>query len=263
LSIDRVYLDIEEVDIGSVSDQLVRDIYENNNILYVLTDKNIFSSEDGIEWEEINRDGLPNQLHSLGSVTNNLLIGASDGIYVKAAGSDETDWEKVKSSTHPVTVMESSNVLFTVIDRKIHITANGYSFVDSGLGEDLDITEITRYGFTNTYVATNQGLYSDNGTFNSGTPSLQDIDISILHEEDEFITVNDIATNNTNRTAIAMSNGNYGIIQDNRINAKENTALDSIHKITVVNSDIWLFGYDSFKVPYLDHPIRLSVGVPV
>ena len=91
--------------------------------------------------------------------------------------SDATDWEKVKDSETPVEIMLTSNILFVVVDRKIYITANGFTYTDTGVGEELDITDIERFSFINTYVATNEGLYSDNGSFNSLSTLLQEVDL--------------------------------------------------------------------------------------
>jgi len=217
---------------------------------------------------------LPNQLYALGSINNNLIIGAEDGIYIKLSDSDSIAWEKVKDSLTPVEIIHSSNILFTVvgvqdkddttkINKNIFLTSNGLTYTDTDIGKDLDIINITRYGFTSTYVSTNQGLYSDLGTFNSLDPKLEEIDLGELLSETEIITVNDTITNDSDKTVIGVSNGSYGIIQYDILNIKDFTSLDSIHKVLFVNDDLWLFGQDVFKVPSLDYPIKLSTGAPI
>jgi hypothetical protein len=263
LSIDPDSLNISAVDFGSIGDQMVRSIYELNDNTFILTDKSIFvSSDSGVTWSEYNRSGLPNQLYSLGSISNNLIIGAEDGIYIKLSDSDSISWEKVKDSTSPVTVMYSSNILFVVVEGYIYITSNGFTYTNTNVGLDLDITNITRYGFTNTYVSTNQGLYSDNGTFNSVSPKLEEVDLGELLS-DPVTTVNDTVTNDTDQTVVGVSSGSYGVTQNDVLSIKDFTSLDSIHKVLFVNDDIWLFGQDVFKVPSLDYPIKLSTGAPM
>ncbi len=263
LSINITSLDIDEVNFGSISDQMVRGIYETGGNIYILTDKNIFVSSNGVVWREYNRSGLPNQLYSIGSIHNNLIVGASDGIYIKLSDAESVDWQKVKDSTSPVIVMYSSNILFVVVNGSIHTTSNGFTYTDTNVGSDLDITNIERYGFTTTYVSTNQGLYSDNGTFNSLSPSLEEVDLGELISETGTVTVNDTTTNNTDKTVIGISDGTYGVIEQDVLSIKEFTSLDSIHKILFVNDDIWIFGQDVFKVPSLDYPIKLSSGAPI
>jgi hypothetical protein len=262
LSIDENNLEIEEVNFGEIGDQMVRSIFREADNIYILTDNDIFISSDyGISWREFNTSGLPNNLYSIGSITNNLIVGAEDGIYIKFSDSDAISWEKVKDSVSPVEIIYSSNFLFVVVDRKIYLSTNGFSYSDTGIGEDLDINDIDKHGFRITYVSANQGLYSDNGTFNSLNPELEKIDLgSLLNSGD---TVNNTTTDDSTKVLIGTSNGNYGLIKDDVLNIKEGTSLDSIHKVLIVNDEEWLFGQDSFKVPFLDYPVKLSTGAPM
>ena len=274
ISINAITLEINEVDFGIIdSDTLIRGILQTSNGIFILTDDEIFVSLDlGATWSEYNRSGLPNQLYSIGTINNNLLVGAEDGIYIKLSNSDVIDWEKVKDSETPVEIMHSSNILFVVvgvineddgiqIDKKIFITGNGFTYSDTGIGEDLDITDIDRHGFVTTYVSTNQGLYSDNGSFNSLEPKLQNVDLGELIQEGD--TINDTTTDDANKVVIGASNGSYGLITDNILNIKGDTSLEVIHKILIVGDDEWLFGQNLFKVPFLDYPIRLTTGAPM
>jgi len=262
LSIDKDSLEIEEINFGSIGDQLVRSIFQRNDNIFILTDNDIFiSSDDGETWNEFNRSGLPNNLYSIGAITNNLIVGAEDGVYIKMSDSDAIDWEKVKDATSPVEIMYTSNILFVVIDKKIHISSNGFTYSDTGIGEDLDIIDIDRHGFKITYVSTIQGLYTDNGTFNSLSPVLEEINLGELLGEDD--TVNNTTTDDSNKVVIGTSNGSYGLIKDNILNIKSDTSLDAIHKILIVDDNEWLFGQNMFKVPFLDYPIRLTTGAPM
>jgi hypothetical protein len=262
LSIDVITLDILSVGIDLHEYELVRSIIEASDNLYLITEQRIFiSNNDGVTWEEYNKSGLPNRFYSIGYISNNLVIGGEDGIYVQSSALSTSDWEKTVSSSSPITVMLSSNVLFTVIDRKIKISSNGYNFTDTGVGENLDINSITRYGYSNTYVSSNQGLYLDNGTFNSLSPVLEAVDLTSLVEEGD--TINDVATNSDDLTIIASSNGSYGMISKNTLTVKEISSLNTIHKIVMVGNEIWLFGGGKLKVPSLDYPVRLSTGIPI
>jgi len=274
LSIDSDNLNISVINFGSIDNQMVRSIYELNDNTFILTDESIFVSSDrGITWSEFDRSGLPNHLYSLGSINSNLIVGAEDGIYIKLSNSESISWEKVKDSLTPVEVIYSSNILFAIvgiedkddttkIDKNIFLTANGLTYTDTGIGKDLDIINITRYGFTNTYVSTNQGLYSDNGSFNSLEPKLEEVDLGELLS-DTVTTINDTVTNNSDKTVIGASSGSYGIVQQDVLSIKDFTSLESIHRVLFVNDDIWLFGQDVFKVPSLDYPIKLSTGAPI
>ncbi len=260
LSIDTNNLNISEINFTSIANQRVRQIFRENDNIYVLTDSNIYLSQNfGATWDEFGRDGLPNQLYSIGHIGNNLIVGASDGIYIKS--SFIFDWERSVETSSPVTVMLTSNLLYAVINRTIQVTTSGYSFVDTGVGADLDIAELVRYNYINMYVATKQGLYSDNGSLNSDTPTLVEINLSNFVDDDA--TINDVATDNLTKTIIGTSSGTYVLIENNIINSGLTTSLEAVHKSIIINGEIWLFGYNLLKVPSLNYPIRLSTGIPI
>ena len=93
------------------------------------------------------------------------------------------------------------------------------------------------------------------------TPKLESVDLGGLLEDGD--TINDTTTNDANKVVIGVSNGSYGLITDNILNMKENTSLNAIHKVLIVNDEEWLFGQNIFKVPFLDYPIRLTTGAPM
>jgi len=261
LSININTMEIEKIDIVLESYEMVRSILRAADNLYLMTERRIFISTDfGVLWTEYNKSGLSNRFYSMGYISNNFVVGGEDGVYVQPAEASSTNWEKVESSTLPVTIMVSSNILFSVINKKIYLSVNGYSFADSGLGSNLDIIAIARYGYTNTYISSIQGLYSDNGSFNSTLPNLTEISTSILLQDGD--TINDITTNSDDKTIMGASNGSYGLISENIMQIKESTSLDAIHKVLIINDDIWLFGRDKLKISSLDYPIKLSTGVP-
>ena len=189
--------------------------------------------------------------------TNKTLIT----IYIKISDSDAVSWEKVKDSNEPVEIMYTSNFLFVVIDKIIYISTNGFTYINTGIGENLDITDIDRHKFRITYVSTNQGLYSDNGSFNGSEPVLQEVLLGDLLGTND--TVNCTATNDTSKVVIGISSGSYGLIEGNILKNKGDTSLDSIQNALVINEDLWLFGQDVVKIPDLDYPIRLSTGTPI
>ncbi len=157
-------------------------------------------------------------------------------------------------------IIYSSNLLFVVIDKKIHLSTNGFTYSDTGVGENLDITDIDRDGFIITYISTNQGLYTDNGTFNSLSPKLESIDLGDLLGEND--TVNHTTTDSS-KIIIGLSNGSYGLIENNILREGTETSMDSIHKVIIVDNEEWLFSHNVFKILSLDYTIRLSTGAPM
>lgn len=257
LSIDVNSLDILKLDIDGVDGQMVRDIFYFNNSIYIVFDRDIYVSNDGETWTEYSTSGLPNNLYSIGAISNNILVGAIDGIYIKNPNLD-ADWEKVISSNSPVSVMLSSNVLFAVINNRIHISSNGYSYRDTGLGEDIGITGMDRDGYLNLYISSISGFYSDGGSFNGTQNKIVEIDMGDLFDGDN--TINDVSVGE-DVIAIAISDGSYGVIENDVLRTKEYSSLPSVHKILVIDNEIWLFGGSLLKAPDVDYPIKLVTGI--
>ncbi len=265
-------LNISEVVIDDLSNEIVKQIVREGSILYLLTNKNIYKSEDyGLNWDILIRTGLPNDIYSIGFILNNIIVGASDGIYYKA--SDYTNWTATNIQTtssvtiFPVSVISDPDLLFTFvtkeennsIDKDIYWTADGYTFTKMDVVDNFDVTKIVKFGNV-IYVATNNGLYADTdvyrGTFYGDNPRLIQVVIQQSPEEDN--TINDIFVDNSDEEMyLAMSNGTYYMVENGVFDLKEYTSLSTVHKILKVDGDIWLFGHNLVRVSYLNYPIRL------
>lgn len=259
LSVDVNTLNIQEVEVGDFSGKMVRDIFSDGENIFVLTDSDIFHSQDGQVWTEYDKSGLSNRIYAMGRVNNNYVVGGSDGVYLKSSQSG-SNWERVIESSSPVEIIISSNVLFTIINGVIHVTSNGYSYSSLNVGSNMDISGLARYGYISMYVSSNQGLYSDNGSFNGVSPILRVIEFGDAIDADVVVNCVDA---NGDKTVFGFSNGSYGVIEGGEVQIKEYSSLKTVHKCIIVNGDIWLFGADRFKVPDLDYPIRLSTGLPL
>jgi hypothetical protein len=153
--------------------------------------------------------------------------------------------------------------LFTFVDGDIYSSANGADFVKLANFNltGLEINAVVKFKSI-VFTATNSGLHSDGGTFYSETPTfkLEDVlDDSVLSED---IGINDLYVD-TNRLIIALDDGRYAILQDEKYSVFTDNNLDVVHQALVVKDDIWLFGFDHFKIPSIDLPILLSTGAPV
>jgi len=239
---------------------MVKQIYQRDNYVYIITDKNIYESTNyGLNWSLFNRLGLPNILCRIGFVANNMVIGAEDGLYYKS--SSQMDWAKARDSSVPVEVISDPDLLFAVIDGSIHITGDGYNYTDLGIGSDLNISVMKRFKSA-FYVATDIGLYTDSASFYGQDPKLYLIDVEENSAQSGPLSINDLYSN-SNNLLIGISNGSYYLMEGGEFNFKEFTRLDAIHQVLIVNNNIWLFGYDLLEIPDTDYPIRLSTGVPL
>tara|TARA_Y100000310_G_scaffold340614_1_gene437070 strand:+ start:7598 stop:13234 length:5637 start_codon:yes stop_codon:yes gene_type:complete len=255
-------LDIDFVKIGTADEPFAKQLLVNFDKIYALTDKNVFVSEDnGSTWTVLDRTGLPNKLFSLAIIHNNFVVGAEDGIYFRSE--IETLWTRRVEATNPVTILFHPDILFTFVDGDIYSSANGADFVKLANFNltGLEINAVVKFKSI-VFTATNSGLHSDGGTFYSETPTfkLEDVlDDSVLSED---IGINDLYVD-TNRLIIALDDGRYAILQDEKYSVFTDNNLDVVHQALVVKDDIWLFGFDHFKIPSIDLPILLSTGAPV
>jgi len=273
LSIDTNTFEIEEIEIDDVSNKTVKQIFREADNIYVLTDQNLYMSNIySSYWEEINRLGLPSNLYSISAISNNLIVGASDGIYYKS--STELTWSKAINSIRPVEIVTNPDLLFAAIYREekdklyndVYVTGDGYNFTKMDISdiEDLDVSdfninEIAKYRST-VFIATKQGLYTDNGSFYSKVPRLYLVEIE--ETGSESLSINDIGVD-ADRMVVGVDTGDYYIMENDVFDLKSFTSLDSIQKIVMVNGEPWVFGYNAVKVPDIDYPIRLTTGVPM
>lgn len=260
LSIDKDSLSMFKINIDDVKGQMIRDIFVFEDIIYIISSKNIFYSNDGEKWETYRTNGLPNNLYSIGSIRDNMVVGAEDGIYIKRPSLD-IEWRKTIDSDLPVSIMYSSNVLFSVINKNIHISNDGYSFRNTELGENINITNLNRLGNLYVYVSSLDGLYFDSNSFNSSTNRLVEIDLGDLFQYGHH-TINDVYADN-DIVSVGISNGSYGVIRGDTLRIREYSSLPTIHKVLIVDEEIWLFGNGMLKVPYIDYPIKLVEGIPL
>jgi hypothetical protein len=249
-------LDIDEIDILDISSETTRQIIRDGDIIYILTDIDIYSSEDfGATWEIVDKAGLPSNLGSISFAQNNMIIGASDGIYFRA--SQFSNWEKVLSSNNMVSILSNPDILFAVVDNQIYTSANGYSYINLNVSSVGNITQLVKHVST-IYIATDQGLYNDTATFYGGNPRLTQVTL----EGKEGVGINDLYTDQTD-LMVGMEDGSYFQINTEGSVLNEFSSLNSIHKILLVNGEIYLFGFDKMKVFDIDYPIRLTTGVPL
>ena len=256
LSIEVDTLEIEELDILDSSTETVRDIKRTGDTIYLLSDKKVYNSSDfGASWEEVDRAGLPNNLGSISFIQNNIIIGAEDGIYFRA--SSFSDWDKILSSDNMVSILVNPDVLFAVVDNKIYLSANGYSYVDLGVSVTGNITQVVKH-ISTIYISTDQGLYNDTSTFYGENPRLT----QVVLEGRENEGINDLNSDQTD-LMIAMADGSYFQLNTEGTVLNEFSDLNSIHKILLINEEAYLFGFNEMKVPDVDYPIRLTTGVPI
>ena len=259
LSIDINTLEIEEVTIDIFKDNFVKKILLNEEILYVVSEKNIYSSEGNLNsWILLDRTGLPNELFTLAIIKNNLVVGGSDGVYFKSFSQD--GWDKAIDSNSPIEIMISPDMLFVVVDNEIYSTTNGSNFIKLNHNDIGQINSISKHK-TGFFIATNNGLFTDGGSFYSKSTSLSLVDVENNFLESASIIFNDVFSDNSSLVT-GTSKGKYYKFENNVFSSVENSLLETLHKVLLVNEVFWFFGYNLFQVEFLDFPILLTTGVP-
>tara|TARA_Y100000310_G_scaffold57488_2_gene52684 strand:+ start:6518 stop:12211 length:5694 start_codon:yes stop_codon:yes gene_type:complete len=258
LSIDAGTLDINEVDVSlNMSNEFVKSIKRNNDNLYIITDKNIYLSEDlGFVWSTFDRTGLSNNLNSIGFVLNNIVVGAEDGIYYK--GSESIEWQKSIDATYPVEIMINPDLLFTVIDNDIHISGDGFTFFKLETNHTFNINDMEKFG-ASVYIGTDEGLYTDASSFYGSNPRMVLIDVEGVPED---TPINSMSANESFMGA-GLDTNKYYLQEGEEFQVFNSNAISTAQKVLAVNDDLWIFSYNLFVVSSLDSSVILSSGVPV
>ncbi len=270
-SISVETLEISEIVIDANKVLTIKQFYKVFDIIYALTSYDIYSSSDnGLTWTVILRDGLPNELFSIVYLNNTLVVGGSDGIYFR--GPEQDVWTSGVTSFNPVEIMIAPDMVFAVIDNNLYFSTNGSNFILGGEFDSiLQINDLTRFNSL-VFAATNSGLQFDNGTFYSGMTSLAVINTLGNLGLSGAIKVNNLDSNEDLLVA-GVSDASFLITTGSEYIVIEDAPLDSIQNVLIVNENIWVFGYNLVAIYTQDEyggygllfsfPILLSTGVPI
>ena len=266
ISIDDETYEVQRVTVDSRRDLLIKDIFVRGDTAYILDEKGLYTIN--LVTMSVTRDaglGLPNELFEVTSLLNtNLVIGASDGVYAKKTTQDE--WQRVIETSEPVDVIIAPDAVFAIrrigSDRgsnsEVYYSVDGFNWTNIGTVGSRVVNSIVKFR-NKIYLATDNGIYDDNGNFYAERTSVRLNDIFNDAEESRDIIANDI-TSNLLRVAAGLSDGRYVVVDDLGFAVGE-TNLDAIHKILLVDNVIWVFGYDLFQVIGTDVTRRLVTGI--
>ena len=277
LAFDFDNLNVIELSISNEPDSTIKKILFYNNILYAMTEENIYKSLDfGVTWSGIDRTGLGNDLYTMAILNNNFVVGCGDGVYAKT--NNETTWRNTINSNGPVEVMISPDRLFVVVDNNIYYTSDTLNFfqidysVDAyfsgvtphpsyAVPSDITIKEMAKHRGV-VYVATNNGLYTDAGSFYGNAPILRLVDLCDNLQDSVNLSINAVGED-INRLVVGLSDGSYYILENNQFTYYPYSGLQTIQKILVENDVIWFFGQDMAKREFVETPFKLAIAAPV
>ena len=235
----------------------IKDMKQYENIVYILDDSAIYKYD--VDTGEIVADitlGLPKKLYSIISIHGKTLaVGGSDGIYARQI--DGSSYVKVLTSSSPITQMISPDAGFAVSDNStIYSTTDGYTWSNLGKIQSKVINRIVKYK-NKILVATNTGLYQDNGSFYSGKVQLQLLNILGDLDASAAISVNDIYSTN-NACYIALGDGRY--VQYTNDFAVVTSKLDTVHRVVKTDAELYLFGGNKYQITSETFVRRLATG---
>lgn len=256
LSIDINTYEIDEVIIDKRRNLQIKDIFVRNNNIYILDQNSlyIYNIDTGI----VKRDpgiGWTSDVFVLVNFFNtNLAVGGEKGIYARKEIDDQ--WTLVKETSANVDSMIAPDAGFAIADSEIFYTTNG--IIWNSIGTDSrSINGIVKYR-NKIYVATDEGIYEDGGLLYSERVSLRLIDVFNNAEESRNIIVNDIEAG-LSQVVAGLDDGRLITLNDLGPSVY-NSGLNSIHKVIIVENDVWMFSYNSFKIKFQPQVRRLVSG---
>jgi len=259
LAIDVVTKVVTKVVINSDRTLLIKDIKQYQNQILILDQSKLhfYDTNTSIVVADTAL-GLPSKLHRVISVFgSNLVIAAEDGIYARKVASGT--WEKVVSTKKPVNVVTSPDAILAVADTgESFYSTDGFTWTRVGVITSSIVNKLEKHR-SQIFFATNKGLYQDNGSFYTKNVSTQLLDVLGDPQESSNIIVNDIVSN-FNQAVIGLSDGRYIIYSSDFVLQPESN-LSTIHKTLLVGGDIWLFGYNQFRIVTESFVRKLATGI--
>ena len=247
-------------------DEFVKDLYYDsiNENSYLLTNNNLYiSSDGGISWNRQYNIGLNEKLRKVMFIRDNIVVAADDGIYYK---SPLNSYWKKSLDVSETSILFSSTVLYAVADNSLYYGYDGISWNNGGNFEDIQINKMVPYR-CDIAMATNKGYRRGSGTMFGDMAQASLVDMLGNVSQSESLKFNDLDANDhsikspNSELALGADDGTYWIINGNIYSKYTDSKLTCIHKVLYVENDVWLFGFDNLKLPYISEPIKLSIGM--
>lgn len=264
---DSLGLDATITSVFPAADEFARVMLLDGDTVYAVVDDALYliSTAD----LSIQRDkgiGLPSAITSLAVANNNLLIGASDGVYLKRVTGV---WERVVLGQDMYVLFLDDLLMAYDADNHFYSSPSGEAWTDKGDPTDsqtspyspnLNINGAVRH--QSVFFATSTGLYEDNMTFYSKGIMLKKVNVT--GDADEQLSINDIDSDGET-LLVGLSDGRYftyevGSESGGFFGQDASGVLDTIHKVAVIDSGLWLFGFDKLLVVSQNAVLKLSTG---
>jgi len=258
LAINTSDMSVERIDIDSRRSLFIKDIYKTSTSVLVLDESKLY--EYDINAGSITKDkglGLPGKMYKIILMFDSVfVVGGEDGIYVRRRTQEE--WQKVVSTLAPVEVLISPDASFAVANNQVWYSTDGFTWTKLGEVTGKNVNELVKHR-SQILVATDKGLYGDNGSFYANNVSLALINFLGDADDSAEVIINDVDSNFT--TAVAtISDGRYMVWDNSGYLIVTEEDFSSIHKVAFVSGGIWIFSYGQFKIRGETTIRRLATG---
>ena len=228
LSIDTDNIEILQIAMPDQESNYYKSIFVGEEKIYVVNDSQIYSSPtDKLDFQPVDRSGLPSGLSSISQISGTLVVGTGSGIYYKI--SDESTWILSVESENIVDTIISPDVMFAIDNDDVLLSANGSFFASANYRQNMKIRDISKRGAI-IYAATENGLYKDDLTFYSDSARLSLVDIFSDRTLSSQYPMNTVISKNEVVFAGA-DNGSLVVEDDDKYLVIDNIPLRSIHQI--------------------------------
>lgn len=256
LSINTTTYEVSEVVIDSRRELQIKDMFFRDNTVYILDqaalyiydlDSNTITRDPGLGWSSEVFEIVP-------FFNTNLAVGSENGIYARRQLQD--DWTFVQTTTDDISTMIAPDAGFAIARREVYYSTDGFTWTLIGTTSQ-NVNSFVKYR-NKIYLATDSGIYNDNGGFYAERVSLSLVDVFSDPEESRNIIANDIQASILQVVA-GLDDGRLVTIDDFGASVTE-TGLDTIHKVIIVDEEPWMFSYNTFKLKSQTQLRRLVSG---
>jgi hypothetical protein len=239
-----MYLDTIDIVLSSLSLKGIIFTGYFNDVLYVVSNNSIITSNDnGNTWTNILLGGLSFPIYSFAYLNGNIIVGTINGIYYLLPFSSE--WSLGITSVNPITIILNGPFLIATDGTNIFVSNDGIFWVASGnVGNNFINSMILMNNVV--YISSGNQLYTDGGSFFSGSPSIYQIGMLLPFNSDN-ISLNSIATDG-NYLFCGFSNGYLIAYGYGKFFNCGYMPLNCIHNLQIIENMLFIFSFNQFLI---------------
>ncbi len=235
-----------------------KDIYTNDQIVYIVSQNNIYLSSDLIQWQRYNSFGCNGNFIKFFSNNGIQYIITDIGIYFKIKS--QMSFTLSKSITR-FDAYTCNSYIVLVDNGIIFYSVDGITWKQT-TQQSFDINDLIQYR-NQISVASSKGLKFDFGSIINGNPQFGLILTQGTTSLSQAVVINTINISDDKQFIFAGSNsGNVYKIQGQNLISKTQTNLQTIKFVFLIDNKIWAVSNNSIYMQDIGNPIKISTGIP-